>query len=126
LPERPQSDIKRNRLVYSFLQPVPAVYIAYDRAALFGCEDTDLRVTFDTGIRYRESMLGLDRGDWGEPLLGPDQVLMEIKQSDPMPLWLSRLLAELGIYPNSFSKYGVCYLDHLLRPAAGRGGMGCA
>ena len=34
---------------------------------------------------------------------------MEIKITGGMPLWLCRILNDLGIYPISFSKYGVAY-----------------
>jgi len=36
-------------------------------------------------------------------------VLMELKLPGACPLWLSRALSELSLYPTSFSKYGACY-----------------
>jgi hypothetical protein len=39
---------------------------------------------------------------------------MEIKIPGAMPLWMSRMLSELEIYPASFSKYGACYKDYLI------------
>lgn len=94
--------------------PTPKAFIAYDREALAGREDPELRVTFDTGLRWRNSDLDLRRGDYGEPLLSREQILMEIKIPGASPVWLSRLLSELKIYPASFSKYGTCYRQHLL------------
>lgn len=107
-------------------RPVPKVYIAYDRTALFGQEDENLRITFDQNIRFRESHLDLSKGHWGNPLLEPGKILMEIKIPGAMPLWLSRLLSGLEIFPTSFSKYGTCYKEHLICRVYQKGGISCA
>lgn len=91
----------------------PRVYIGYDRMALFDPENPDLRVTFDTDIRWRTSQLDLRAGDFGQPLLEKDQILMEIKIPGALPIWLCRVLQELGIRQRSFSKYGTCYQKFL-------------
>lgn len=87
----------------------PAMYIGYDRIAMYGVENEELRITFDENIRYREYDLSLDKGDAGEQLLEPGQTLMEIKIPGAMPLWLSKELSRLNIFPTSFSKYGKAY-----------------
>lgn len=92
----------------------PRVFIAYDRTALTGREDGELRITFDTGLRWRDTQLDLRAGDGGAPLLADDRILMEIKIPGSAPVWLSRILSELGIFPTSFSKYGLCYREHLM------------
>lgn len=94
-------------------QPMPKVLLFYERIALFGREDSSLRITFDTDIRYRTDRFDLALGDEGRPLLQPGERLMEIKVSDALPFWLSRLLSELKIYPTSFSKYGTVYRELL-------------
>lgn len=94
---------------------VPKVFIAYDRIAFTGLEDANLRITFDTNMRWRDTDLDLCMGDYGNPLLSTNQILMEIKMPGACPLWLSRLLSEAGIYPTSFSKYGKCYCDKILK-----------
>lgn len=93
---------------------VPAMYISYDRIALYDLEEPELRVTFDSNILWRKEALYLESGIWGEPLLEEGQRLMEIKIPGAMPLWLSHSLDELEIYPVSFSKYGKAYEDSLL------------
>ena len=98
----------------SFWKTVPKVFIAYDREALQGTEDPELRITFDTNLRYRLDRLSLSEGDDGLPLLNNGMILMEIKIPDACPLWLSRTLSELEIRPVSFSKYGTCYENHIL------------
>lgn len=89
----------------------PAMYISYNRIAMYGTEDSELRITFDSNILWREEELWLECGTWGNQLLEEDQRLMEIKMPGAMPLWLSHILNELEIYPISFSKYGNGYLQ---------------
>lgn len=91
----------------------PKAFIAYDRIALAGVDDPALRVTFDDNIRWRAAPLDLTRGSWGSPLLPEGRILMEVKASGAMPLWFARLLSDLAIAPTSFSKYGLCYKQHL-------------
>lgn len=89
--------------------PVPRVYLAYDRIAMYGKEDEELRMTFDFRIRSREENLDLAAGDEGELLLPDDTVIMEIKVKDAYPMWLIHALEAVEIYPCSFSKYGNVY-----------------
>lgn len=102
---------------------VPKVFIAYDRAAYAALDGSELRVTFDDNIRWRQTQVQLDKGSWGSQLLTPDQVLMEVKAPDALPLWFARLLNETGVRPISFSKYGTIYTRHLLDNAFTQGGI---
>ena len=43
----------------------PKMFVAYDRIALSGNEDKELRVTFDEKIRYRNQQLDLTKGSGG-------------------------------------------------------------
>ncbi|BCN32885.1 polyphosphate polymerase domain-containing protein [Anaeromicropila herbilytica] len=92
---------------------IPSMYISYNRFAMYGLEDSEVRVTFDQNIIYRQEDLYLESGVWGEPLLEEGQKLMEIKIPGTMPLWLSHILDELSLYPASFSKYGNAYKETL-------------
>lgn len=103
----------------------PMVYIAYDRVALFGKHNPDLRMTFDRRIRFRTEKVDLCAGSYGTEILEPGQILLEVKIPGVMPLWMSDLFAELEIYPVSFSKYGTCYQNYIL-PAMEQGGKSCA
>lgn len=103
-----------------------AAYIAYDRVALFGKEDNDLRITFDEEVRAREHHLDLLCGDYGTRLLEPGAVLMEAKLPYAMPLWLSHVFSECGVQPGTFSKYGACYTEHILKDQIAQGGVFCA
>lgn len=91
----------------------PQLYLAYDRLAFFDREDPSVRVSFDTHIRTRRTDLRLEAGDWGEPLLSPEQWLMEVKVAGNLPFWLARLLSDCHVRPVSFSKYGTEYQQWL-------------
>jgi len=99
----------------SIYHPKPKIYIAYDRIALKGKEDPNLRITFDENIRFRCKDVDLCSGDYGQPILRESQHLMEIKVRGAMPLWLCRALDENQIYPTSFSKYGYCYQNFIMQ-----------
>lgn len=62
-----------------------------------------------TPSAFRTEELTLDSDPWGTALLGPDQVLMELKAPGAIPLWMVRLLTEMRLYKTSFSKYGTAY-----------------
>lgn len=98
-----------------FYRAEPKVFIAYDRTAFAGTEDAGLRVTFDRNIRWRTTQLDLRDGDFGHQLLSDGQILMEIKIPGVCPMWLSRCLSENLIFPTSFSKYGTCYRENILK-----------
>lgn len=87
----------------------PAMYLSYDRIAMFGNEDKELRVTFDRNLTFREDDLRLESGSYGRTILPEGTRIMEIKITNAMPLWLSHILDELRIFPSSFSKYGSCW-----------------
>ena len=97
-------------------QPSPKVMIAYDREAWQGLDNPDLRITFDTNLRWRDCDLDLRDGDWGLPILHPEdkQILMELKIPGAAPLWLARLLSETKTFSSSFSKYGTWYKNIIL------------
>ena len=104
----------RRELAYflsRFENPAPAAVLCYDREAYFDRSDPDVRVTFDTDIRYRDTDLSLESGTYGTALLDPDTVLLEVKVGRAMPLWLAKELSRLGIRQTSFSKYGRAYIQ---------------
>lgn len=105
---------------------MPKAFIAYDRLAFSGKRDPQLRVTFDRRIRGRENCLDLACGDFGTELIRRDQVLMEVKIPGAMPLWMSRSLSELGVFPVSYSKYGMYYKKKLMKQTMEKGGEYCA
>jgi hypothetical protein len=89
----------------------PAMAISYDRIAMAGIHDPELRITFDTNIRWRTDKLSLKEGNVGKDILLPGQHLMELKIAGAMSVEMARLLDELNIRQTSFSKYGRGYQD---------------
>lgn len=113
---RPKKDSQiLNEIDYfiNFRKPEKKIFIAYDRIAMFGNEDEDLRITFDMDIRSRLYDLDFCKGDYGK-LLDIDDYLMEIKTTNSLPLWLVHILSEFKIFPVSFSKYGNIYKHELV------------
>lgn len=91
----------------------PKVFIAYDREAYKGIDNAELRITFDTNMRFRLNNLTLQAESYGEPIIDTNAILLEIKIPGVCPLWLSHMLSEFKIYPTSFSKYGECYKKYI-------------
>lgn len=89
--------------------PAPKQFIAYDRIAMFGIHDPQIRLTIDQNIRGRREDLYLEHGSYGHRILPAGMYLMEIKVPGAMPVWLARILSEMQIRPVSFSKYGNAY-----------------
>lgn len=127
-PELDSQIFREIDYAYQLYQAKPAVYLAYDRIAFYGKEDPNLRVTFDMNIRARKTNLHLSEETQGTQLIDADMVLMEIKIPGVMPMWMSRLLSEMKIFPVSFSKYGTYYKNYILpeRLRDYKGGFICA
>ncbi len=93
-----------------YRQPQPAMLIAYEREAYFDEANPNLRITFDTNVRARDTDCRLELGHHGERLIHDDTILMEIKTDGAMPVWLAGALSQCAILPAKFSKYGTAYL----------------
>lgn len=87
----------------------PKVFISYEREAFYTREPSEFRVTFDEKILWRETDLSLDQEVYGEEILEPGQVLMEIKTPGNLPGWMVQVLSQEKIRKVSFSKYGRAY-----------------
>jgi len=120
LENRKKPDINNqifNELDYCFKKYnlEPCMYISYERYSYAGKEDENFRITFDTNIISRDYDLKLDKGDYGLKLFGENTYFLEVKALNSMPLWFTRALSELKIYPISFSKYGKIYERSILK-----------
>lgn len=87
----------------------PAVFLSYEREAYFCRDASDFRVTFDDTILCRQRDLSLQSAVYGTPILPQDMILMEIKCSGGIPLWMTEALSVERIFKTSFSKYGTAY-----------------
>lgn len=91
----------------------PKVYIAYDRLGFFDKHNKEFRLTIDDKIYASRSNLEFDQETKGPYLLKDGYYVLEIKSTVNFPLWLVNRLNELGIYSNTFSKYGTEYKKYL-------------
>ncbi|MBQ3107416.1 MAG: polyphosphate polymerase domain-containing protein [Firmicutes bacterium] len=91
----------------------PAVCLFYNREAYYCRDGSDFRVTFDDNILFRTDDLSLDSEIYGTPVLPPGQVIMELKCSGGIPLWMTEVLSRVKAYKTSFSKYGTVYREHI-------------
>ena len=89
----------------------PAMLLSYEREAYFPTDGADFRLTLDENILWRTKLIDLGADAFGQPLLGPDEVLMELKTPGGIPLWMVRFLSENAIRRRSYSKYGNAYLE---------------
>jgi len=110
-----------SREINYFLQINPVsekIHIAYKRTAYNGIEGNGLRITFDRDIAFHlyslnDGCFGENNADSGYQILEKTQMLMEIKTTGAIPLWLTGILSENNVFPISFSKFGVCYARHI-------------
>lgn len=94
----------------------PYTLVRYDREPYFSRVDDYVRVTFDSAIRAqlreRLSFAAEARG-WRalddavtQRLIGPDSlIVLELKFTTIVPLWLLHIVERLGLARRSFSKY---------------------
>lgn len=66
-----------------------------------------LRITFDGTLRSK--MVDSPLESWN-PVVDQGLSVMEIKSSGPYPVWLTEALSHCGVFPRSFTKYGIAHL----------------
>lgn len=91
----------------------PEMIVSYDRHALHGIYDPELRITFDLNLRCRNDNLFLENGPEGTNFIDPNLIVLEVKINDSVPLWLTRVLQDLNCEQKSASKY--CTSSELLK-----------
>lgn len=106
-PGQIASEISYFRDFYGGLRPT--VFLSYEREAYYSLDGSDFRVTFDDHILCSTADLSLDSTPGGDSLLPEGKVLMEVKTSGAVPLWMTKVLSDNAIYMTSFSKYGTAY-----------------
>ncbi len=87
----------------------PTLFLSYEREAYCTKEPSDFRVTFDENILVRQEALHLTVEAYGTPILPDGKVMMEIKCSGGIPLWMCQVLSHEKLFKTSFSKYGTAY-----------------
>jgi hypothetical protein len=80
--------------------------VCYRREAWLGVVDPRLRVTFDSGCRACEPMVGMGVELWdGQPIVSPDLLVMEVKFDRVIPVWIREIVAAQGLRQKRVSKY---------------------
>ena len=114
-PTEYDSQIMREiRYFMQYHKPHGMMFLSYNRLPFAAKHGGDLRLTFDSDLRYRFENVALDQGDYGTPLFPDGLHLMEVKVRTSVPLWLSELMDKYGIRRTSFSKYGRIYQKEFL------------
>ncbi|MBE6978383.1 MAG: polyphosphate polymerase domain-containing protein [Ruminococcaceae bacterium] len=87
----------------------PTLFLSYEREAYYDRNGGDFRITFDDHILCRQTDIDLCSAAYGTSILPEGNVLMELKCSGGIPLWMVDILSRERIYKTSFSKYGTAY-----------------
>jgi hypothetical protein len=101
-------EIVNNLILYRGFKPT--MVMRYDRRAYAGNDkNSDLRVTYDTGIAYRLNNLNPvpdDQDFLPQNYMYPSDIsVLEVKLSGTIPYWLSQLIPACGCKLQSHSKY---------------------
>ncbi len=83
----------------------PEMIVSYDRHALHGIDDPDLRITCDFNLRCRNDDLSVEHGPFGRNFIDTNLVVLEVKVNDSVPLWLTRILQDLRCEQRGASKF---------------------
>ena len=91
----------------------PKVFIAYNRLSYKSKTANELRITFDTNLRFRHKDFHLKTDENCERYFKNPTFIMETKTVEGFPSWLVDFLSKNKIYPSSFSKYGKIYQQNM-------------
>ena len=83
----------------------PANVVSYDRCAMIVKDDPDVRITFDTKIRTRATDIDLRSGSYGQNVIDENKVVLELKSSKNLPVWLIKIIEKYNYRNLMFSKY---------------------
>jgi hypothetical protein len=90
----------------------PSLSVTYERSAYtYTTPSGSLRLTLDSNLAWTSATTHWDPVPvcCCRPLLPPGGTIMEIKTSGALPLGFTRVLSELGLFPQGFSKVGHAY-----------------
>lgn len=87
----------------------PKMFLSYERGAYYFKTDKQIRITFDTNIKYRTENVNLLPSISDIKLLPNNFVLMELKVPFSIPYDLTKYLSSEKIFKTPFSKYGTAY-----------------
>ena len=103
----------------------PVIFLSYEREAFYAKDESDFRVTFDDTILCRQEELSLNTAAYGTELLPKGTVLMEIKCSGGIPLWMTHVPFRRKDLPNFLLQIWDGLSDNDLSEKNKRGGILC-
>lgn len=112
MPKNPNNIMRELDYVFHFYKLKDFCYVQYDRECYAANEDMDVRITFDTNIRYRLDDISLSRNGSETNLTEENVYMLEIKCKDRYPMWLVQILSKMKLYKKSFSKCGSIYMNN--------------
>lgn len=92
----------------------PKIIIRCEREPYEVTEDADVRITFDKNLMGKHEDVDFSEDAGYKPIIEGKRV-MEIKVPLAMPVWLSKAINDLEIYPQRFSKVGTYYTEYLCK-----------
>lgn len=87
----------------------PKMFLSYEREAYYFKTDKQIRITFDTNIKYCTENVSLLPSISDIRLLPNNLVLMELKVPFSIPYDLAKYLSSEKTFKTPFSKYGTAY-----------------
>jgi len=93
----------------------PKMLVTTHRLSFVDVDDPDLRITFDSNVRWDNVSTTLEEAAGRHELFDNGERILEIKCGSAYPMWLVAALNECGIRPQSVSKYGRAYQAAAMR-----------
>jgi len=93
----------------SRIAATPKILVRYDRKAYAGNQGNQVRITFDSALRYRisdEPSICIQAQDWETTL--DNCIILEIKFTGRYPGWLDEMVKTFDLQFRSLSKYTTC------------------
>lgn len=87
----------------------PKMFLSYEREAYYFKTDKQIRITFDTNIKYRTENVNLLPSISDIKLLPNNLVSMKLKVPFSIPYDFAKDLSSEKIFKTPFSKYGTAY-----------------
>lgn len=92
----------------------PTLVVSYAREPLVSADNLNVRITFDSNVRYRSKDFSLATKHTDKHIIAPKHVIMEIKYTDYFPQWLVQLIQKYKCEARAISKYCIG-VEHLLK-----------
>lgn len=107
-PDTPQGLTEELRLACTGRGFRPKILVDYDRTP-FVCADGNTRITLDENLRTRPYCTQLLASSQAMiPVIGPDQVILEVKFDDFLPGYLDAALQDIPKAAIAVSKFTLC------------------